>query len=184
MSGSVTIAFDPASVWRGCASDSVGCTPVRTDVARAPVARALKSLDPVTAQAATEFWRRRIVRPAWLLRAIVTGPAAAPRRPKAILNGLRGETLAATFRLSFLVAICKRLPFLRRSARTAGRDTTRHLPPRALVPVQKGRVSPGFRLQSLIGPVPEPTICPSNQRVQVHCGSRCAGSTDGPRHLH
>lgn len=184
MSGIVTTAFDLASVWRGCASDPAGCRPVRTDVAKAPVVRALESLDPVTVQAATEVWRRRIVRTDWLLRAVVTSPAASLQGPKVILNWLRGATLPATVGLPFLLETRKRVPFLPRSAQTVGRDTARSLSPLDLVPVQKERVSSGFRLQGLIGPMPEPTFRHTNQRVQVHCGSRRAGFIDGPRQLH
>ena len=73
---------------------------MRTNGAEAAVAGALESLDLVTVQAAPEFRCRRIgLGPAWLLRAIVASPAAALRRPKVILNWLRGATLATTFRL-------------------------------------------------------------------------------------
>ena len=100
MFGIVAVAFDPVSARRVRASDPVACEPVRTNGAEAAVAGALESLDPVTVQAAPEFWCRRIVlRPARLLRAIVTSPAAALRRPKVVLNWLRGATLATTFRL-------------------------------------------------------------------------------------
>ena len=92
MFGIVAVAFDPVSARRVRASDPVACEPVLTNGADAAVAGALESLDPVTVQAAPEFWCHRIgLGPARLLWAIVTSPAAALRRPEVILNWLRGQ---------------------------------------------------------------------------------------------